>query len=914
MDSDQPSGFQDPDAAKAYLTSLSSHVFRIGDTTKLHPDFAVNLANAISQARAAGLPVNIQSGYRTPADHPSSYDVGGLSLHDKGGAADIGGLGYPGSPQAQQWAKIAAANNIYNPYGIGNASEFSHWQMTPWKLEDRPDVQANVASAKGDMTKIWNAVSPVSEGALAYMPDQNPKSPASDGISFTLLNPPSGKKRQASGPAQSSADFLKSLNVPAPAGSAPVPASPPAPSASPAPAVAAGAPDQSSADFLKSLNVPAPTAAPGASITGRIDVPAPATAQPSAPIKGAGAAPSQATSALGSTVGGFPIIGPYVLGGAQRVAAGIDSMVYGTPYASTLSAIQDYDQRSREAYPKTALAGSVAGSVIGTAPLMAAAPAAFGATRAPIAINALRGAGSGALLGGADAASRSYANGSTDPYTIGADAARGAGFGAVFGGGGAALGTALGNAAVGISNVVSRTTPAARNVAGILSDIGMSPTGARFALSRMGPSSTLADIDPALTTEATGLARTGGAPTSILKGAMAARAAGADERMNDSVTRNLGPRPDLTAEEQAIKDAASKEAGPYYEIARANPVAVDATPVLHNIDAQIPEASGSIRGLLNTVKGYLTDNVLTAKNPLGMTVPKGTSSGLLGVRQALDDLMYNKDTGEIKLGPNAMRIAGGLRSQIDDIVKDDPFIAAGDQAFSEHMQRLRALNSGTEIFKPATRIEDLERTVASSTPEQLASMRTGALSAVHDALDNSRGGDVSAARSLLAKATANRAKLDALFPQSGQVLDDLDHALTMRATEQRVSQNSVTAEAQAVQQKYAPAQGSSLSSVVPALVGEAAGGGAGAAGAALLSQFWHGLRHELGDAAMKRLMVGTSRGLAASGPEQDSFMGEVERAYRTNGVTGALSGGAGGLSALLGQGSGQPLRRALAGQ
>lgn len=167
MDSDTPDddGVSD---ARNYLNSLSSHPGRAGDTSFLHPQFAVRLANSIKDARAAGLPVGMESGFRPPNATGSNYDASGLSLHDKGAAADINGLGSAGSPQAQQWAQIAAKNGLYNPYGINDPREFNHWQLVPWTLESRPDVQAKIVGSGGDANKIWNAVAPTSAPGLSF--------------------------------------------------------------------------------------------------------------------------------------------------------------------------------------------------------------------------------------------------------------------------------------------------------------------------------------------------------------------------------------------------------------------------------------------------------------------------------------------------------------------------------------------------------------------------------------------------------------------------------------------------------------------------------------------------------------------------------------------------------------------------
>lgn len=161
---------------RAYLDSLSAHSDRLGDTSLLHPDMAARLAGAIRDARAAGLPVTLQSGYRDPHATGSSYDTQGLSLHDKGGAADVGGIGTPGSPQATIWASIATAHGLYNPY-LGTKSEgreYNHWQLIPDKLENNPTMLNAIKAAGNDRAAAWNAISPLREDAPSVGKTQNP--------------------------------------------------------------------------------------------------------------------------------------------------------------------------------------------------------------------------------------------------------------------------------------------------------------------------------------------------------------------------------------------------------------------------------------------------------------------------------------------------------------------------------------------------------------------------------------------------------------------------------------------------------------------------------------------------------------------------------------------------------------------
>ena len=131
----------------------------------------------------------------------------------------------------------------------------------------------------------------------------------------------------------------------------------------------------------------------------------------------------------------LPIVGPSIL----KAGAGINALV--SPYIgggapgpsddfsdrySNEVAQQNQQMREYQArHPEATLAANMAGGVLGAAPLVAAAPAAFGInSAAALATNALAGAGTNAVLSGADAAARGGS-----PGAIGTSAAIGGGLG-----------------------------------------------------------------------------------------------------------------------------------------------------------------------------------------------------------------------------------------------------------------------------------------------------------------------------------------------------------------------------------------------------------------------------------------------------------------------------------------------------
>ncbi len=601
--------------------------------------------------------------------------------------------------------------------------------------------------------------------------------------------------------------------------------------------------------------------------------------------------PIGANDAVRSVATGVPIIGGLLNRADAATDAGLSYLLnplfaekdqlkgsLSERYHQALAQQEGLDTSFAAQHPTANTALNVIGGVAGTVPAMMAAPALFGLGEGGLLANSALSGVTGAGIGAADSAIRSAGN--LDDIKSGAMS--GGVFGALAPGAGKAVGMGIGK----LADLVAHTTPAARNVANILEDIGMTPKQAETALTRMGPQATLADLDPALTTEAGGLASMGGKPTSVLKNAMKERASNVDNRVSELMDKQLGPAPDAEATIKSIQDEASTKADPFYKAGKRGE-AMDVTPVLADINAQLPNASGGIKNLLTSVKGFLTNEVASKNNPVGLVVPKSDPGAILGARQALDDIMYNRDTGEAKLGPNAMRVAGDLRAKIDNIVKSNDNFAQGDAIVSQSKNVQRAFKQGQEIFNSNIRPVDLARTLKAMSPEEVQALKQGARSSIADVLQSSRRGEGPAAQGLFGRSTNNRANLNLLFPNGQEALDALHSEAMMRGTEQRVAQNSATAERRAVQEKYAPKAEHPIDAATP-ILGEALYGGPGAAGLTALKMAYGGARRSLSANALNKLTEGTARGLIAKGAEQRAFLKQVERAARTNASSNAL--------------------------
>jgi len=280
-------------------------------------------------------------------------------------------------------------------------------------------------------------------------------------------------------------------------------------------------------------------------------------------LSGAG---GEVGAGLSSFLEGFPVVGPAILGGAQRAAAGIASLIDGEDYATNLKQGQDITQTAQEQNPIVSTAGSIAGSVAGTAPLVAAAPAAFGVSGASLPARMLASGASGAALGAADGGVRDGAEG----------AMWGAGIGGALGVAGPAVGDVAGRVVRNVMNgraqneaarIAGTNRGSIDNVARVLAaDNASGGTNANIAAA--GPRAMLADAgDSTLGLLDTVIAR-GGPQAGTARQRINARAAGAADDITAAMDNALGPDAGIAAPIAQLR----QQTGPVTHAAYHDPV------------------------------------------------------------------------------------------------------------------------------------------------------------------------------------------------------------------------------------------------------------------------------------------------------------------------------------------------------
>lgn len=530
--------------------------------------------------------------------------------------------------------------------------------------------------------------------------------------------------------------------------------------------------------------------------------------------------------ALGAGLTGFangiPIVGPAILGGIQRAAAGIGSMIDGDPYADKLKAAQDLTSQAQTAHPIATEAGQIAGGVAGTAPLIAAAPAAFGAGAASLPIRMAAGAGTGSVLGAADGGVRGGVPG----------ALVGAGAGMAFGAAGPFAGDLA--ASAGRSIATHQTQGEAARIAGtsrpavdvvaraLAADNATGATNANIAAA--GPAAMLADAGPSTQTVLDTAIQRGGPGAGQAGQRIEARSNAAATDIHTALDQALGNPPGMVQPLNDLRTQTAPARAAAYDAAYNAPInyADPRGQALENmIRTRVPGPIIDRANNLMRINGEQSQQIHANVAPDGTV----TFERLPDVRQidyitrALNDVSQRGD-GNGALGGNTQegRAYGNLSRQLRGLTGSlvPEYNTALTTAAEPIAQREAAL-FGQRLMSPTVPRDEVEGFVTGLSQPELQSLRAGIRAKVAETLSNVKrtvtDPNVDARQGVAAlkelSSDASREKLALVLGQQPAdnmfaAIDQASHSFELRS---RVATNSRTYARQAAERAVEQATG-----------------------------------------------------------------------------------------------------------
>ncbi len=554
----------------------------------------------------------------------------------------------------------------------------------------------------------------------------------------------------------------------------------------------------------------------------QLEAPEPA---PAPPPREDGRQHGAMNAAARGLVDGVPVIGPAILGGIDRADAAVRALSNDTRYGDEVAKAQRYDADVTAEHPIAHGAGEIAGGVVGTAPLVLAAPAAFGAGAGGVLGRSAISALTSGALGGADAAVRSGGDSG--------DTRRGVIAGTILGAAAPGAGQLIGAGARKVAEAVAtRAAPSAgmgSAAVGKLAEDAANAGGVdavRGRMAQLGPEAMLLDASPSFEGRAQGLAvlpETREAVTAPL----VERARGANGRLAADVDANLGPAMDPAAYHAALDAHYAETVPPLYQAALSQPITVDTSGILRTISDVAATEKGGAAQALRRAWGLMHQE----RDVPGVgyaAVPDRRPEALHNAKEALDAMIATAQNQQGSAAASEVRALSMTRRALNDALEAQvPGYADANRTAQHIFQQREAfdrgqtlLNGGREAARPAQLAAD----TAEMTPE-VAQAQTLGLRAEIDRLVGTKLNDRLALRgALMGEGDFNRARMGTVFGEepTAATAAAVDREAAFDASHRRIVDNSMTELRKRAADDVAPRAG--LGDDVGATVAGAVGG------------------------------------------------------------------------------------------
>lgn len=474
---------------------------------------------------------------------------------------------------------------------------------------------------------------------------------------------------------------------------------------------------------------------------------------------------------------GMPVVGPALNNITAATGAAIQPLVgadaapdFQSRYVHNLLVEQEAARQYAAQNPLRAGAGNLVGGALTTAPMAGTSLGgrALGTVGSTIGSRLYGGTLGGTALGGLDAGLRGE-----DPLT-GMEVGGALGAAGVLGGEGVGALTASGsNALVRPSGPLAGVNPVGRKwLATAMAN--ETPASILAARSRMGPQGFAADLNPALTDLATGVAVRAEPPGSaMISEAYRLRQASAAGRIDNAITQAMGPRTDIVQSQQNIIAQRKAAADPLYSQWRS--MQVHPTP---EIKAMIPrlDAAGAFDQAekLSGITG----------EPINKTFFTGGPNKSFPTTQTWDYVKRGLDSKiDQAYAAGDKTTARALINLKSDLINEIGKTPAGQvwqqarQSFAEPSALIDQIAAGRDTFvggRSGLSADELRHELTTLSQPELMARIQGMRSAASEAMGDSLNGDTTLRNKLLAENNQNKIRMMLGYGPGQRLIDTLN--------------------------------------------------------------------------------------------------------------------------------------------
>jgi hypothetical protein len=452
----------------------------------------------------------------------------------------------------------------------------------------------------------------------------------------------------------------------------------------------------------------------------------------------------------------------------------VGDMSFGEKYSSALDAMRGASAGFAKENPKGSTAANIVGAVGSAIPMAGTGlgAAAMGLRGPSLAWRMLGGTVGQGAIGGTDAALRG------DNPLIGAGVgAAGGAAGPMLGEGAAKVGGAAANYLWPRQGALSQIDPININRL-INATAGETPQTLAAASDRVGQHGFVGDLNQGLTDLTGATAVTPGTGKPIVRGAYQARADAQGGRIEDALTKALGPKLDQVQLGQMTTDAFKKRYDPLY--AQWRSMEVHPTQGIKDLIPRLKEAKafGMAKELSGISGEPINQNFFTG----GPQKAFPTTQSWDYIKQALDRRIgqaYKDENG----GPLA-RVLVGLKHDMIDEISKTPAGKVWNQArsaFADKETLLEQQAAGRDTFlggRSGTSVDELRHELQTLSVPEMVARRQGMRAAASEVMGATRNGDTRLRNMMLAPNNQEKIRL---MMGGGQPAEDLINSMEHEA-------------------------------------------------------------------------------------------------------------------------------------
>lgn len=334
----------------------------------------------------------------------------------------------------------------------------------------------------------------------------------------------------------------------------------------------------------------------------------------------------------------------------------------------------------------------------------------------------------------------------------------------------------------------------------MLRESGMGDAEIRAKLADLGLDANLMDVNPAALQAGGQIYAKGGTGRNILHEELTARDVGTQARTQTDLRQSLGPEVNETAQLEALQQRLRDLGQEQRQTHTAQMQPADLTSIVDDIDVRLgTEKSPEVRRALEQVRANLHVRKTAPNQP---DVTEVASEPILSARQAIDEVLYDAKTGQLKegLGRKTVQALTDLRAKINEQLDTaNPTLRAKDVEIEQAAKDQQAYETGrSEVITTGRKTlspEEFAGVWNNMASSERAQVQAGLTRTIDQMVGLKANDRVALKQAIVGEGKWNHQKIATIIGEenAANLVRTLQREATFQDTLNRVTRNSETA-------------------------------------------------------------------------------------------------------------------------